>query len=56
MMIHEQTDSGHAYLVADGATVYAYFVQTSDPEPAVRERLARGEGLRPAPGPDTSAA
>lgn len=56
IMIHEQTDSGHAYLVADNGTVYAYFVHTSDPEPAVRERLARGEGLRPAPRPDTSAA
>jgi len=51
-MIHEQTDSGHAYLVADNGTVYAYFVHTCDPEPAVRERLARGERLRP----DASAA
>src|SRR5436305_618568 len=24
MIIHEQTDLGHAYLVADGATLYAY--------------------------------
>ncbi len=56
IMIHEQTGSGHAYLVADNGTVYAYFVHTSDPEPAVRERLARGEGLRPAARPDTSAA
>ena len=56
IMIHEQTDTGHAYLVADNGTVYAYFVHTSDPEPAVRERLARGEGLRPAPRPDTFAA
>lgn len=47
LMIHEQTATGHAYLVADGGTVYAYFVHTTDPEPAVRERLARGEGLRP---------
>jgi signal peptidase I len=47
LMIHEQTATGHAYLVADNGTVYAYFVHTSEPEPAVRERLARGEGLRP---------
>jgi hypothetical protein len=46
-MIHEQTATGHAYLVADNGTVYAYFVHTSESEPAVRERLARGEGLRP---------
>jgi hypothetical protein len=46
LMIHEQTATGHAYLVADNGTVYAYFVHTSEPEPAVRERLARGEGLR----------
>ena len=47
LMIHEQTATGHAYLVADNGTVYAYFVHTSESEPAVRERLARGEGLRP---------
>jgi len=47
LMIHEQTATGHAYLVADNGTVYAYFVHTTEPEPAVRERLARGEGLRP---------
>jgi signal peptidase I len=47
LMIHEQTATGHAYLVADNGTVYAYFVHTNEPEPAVRERLARGEGLRP---------
>lgn len=47
LMIHEQTATGHAYLVADGGTVYAYFVHTTEPEPTVRERLARGEGLRP---------
>jgi hypothetical protein len=47
LMIHERTESGHAYLVADNGTVYAYFVHTDEPEPAVRERLARGEGLRP---------
>jgi len=47
LMIHEQTETGHAYLVADSGTVYAYFVHTTEPEPAVRERLARGEGLRP---------
>jgi len=46
LMIHEQTATGHAYLVADNGTVYAYFVHTSEPEPAVRERLARGESLR----------
>jgi signal peptidase I len=46
LMIHEQTATGHAYLVADNGTVYAYFVQTSESEPALRERLARGEGLR----------
>jgi signal peptidase I len=45
LMIHERTDSGHAYLVADNGTVYAYFVQTDEPEPALRERLARGERL-----------
>ncbi len=47
LMIHERTASGHAYLVADNGTVYAYFVHTDEPEPAVRERLARGERLRP---------
>jgi signal peptidase I len=47
LMIHERTESGHAYLVADNGTVYAYFVHTDEPEPAVRERLARGERLRP---------
>ena len=47
LMIHEQTATGHAYLVADNGTVYAYFVHTSEAEPAVRERLARGDGLRP---------
>jgi signal peptidase I len=52
LMIHERTDSGHAYLVADNGTVYAYFVHTDEPEPALRERLARGERLRP----DASAA
>jgi uncharacterized protein DUF5305 len=45
LMIHERTDSGHAYLVADNGTVYAYFVHTDEPEPALRERLARGERL-----------
>jgi hypothetical protein len=44
-MIHERTDSGHAYLVADNGTVYAYFVHTDEPEPALRRRLARGERL-----------
>jgi hypothetical protein len=52
LMIHERTDSGHAYLVADNGTVYAYFVETDEPEPVLRERLARGERLRP----DASAA
>jgi signal peptidase I len=47
LMIHERTESGHAYLVADNGTVYAYFVHTDEPEPAVRGRLARGERLRP---------
>jgi hypothetical protein len=47
LMIHERTGSGHAYLVADNGTVYAYFVHTDEPEPALRERLARGERLRP---------
>jgi signal peptidase I len=45
LMIHERTDSGHAYLVADNGTVYAYFVHTDEPEPALRERLARGGRL-----------
>jgi signal peptidase I len=45
LMIHERTDSGHAYLVADNGTVYAYFVHTDEPEPALRRRLARGERL-----------
>lgn len=52
LMIHERTESGHAYLVADNGTVYAYFVETDEPEPVLRERLARGERLRP----DASAA
>jgi signal peptidase I len=52
LMIHERTESGHAYLVADNGTVYAYFVHTDEPEPALRERLARGDRLRP----DASAA
>jgi hypothetical protein len=46
-MIHERTDSGHAYLVADNGTVYAYFVHTDEAEPTVRARLARGERLHP---------
>jgi signal peptidase I len=46
LMIHEQTATGHAYLVADNGTVYAYFVHTTESEPAVRERLSRGESLR----------
>jgi signal peptidase I len=52
LMIHERTEAGHAYLVADNGTVYAYFVETDEPEPVLRERLARGERLRP----DASAA
>jgi hypothetical protein len=47
LMIHERTDSGHAYLVADNGTVYAYFVHTDEAEPTVRARLARGERLHP---------
>ena len=37
MIIHEQTDLGHAYLVADGATLYAYLLEA----PGRRARPAR---------------
>ena len=32
MIIHEQTDLGHAYLVADGATLYAYLLEAPGSE------------------------
>jgi signal peptidase I len=39
MIIHEQTAIGHAYLVADGTTLYAYLLSTEGSERALREHL-----------------
>jgi hypothetical protein len=37
MIIHEQTDLGHAYLVADGTTLYAYLLEAPGSEPGLHE-------------------
>jgi signal peptidase I len=43
MIIHEQTAVGHAYLVADGTTLYAYLLNTQEgSERALREHLTSG--------------
>lgn len=39
MIIHEQTDLGHAYLVADGTTLYAYLLEAAGSERGLRDRL-----------------
>jgi signal peptidase I len=39
MIIHEQTDIGHAYLVADGATLYAYLLEAPGAERGLRDLL-----------------
>jgi signal peptidase I len=37
MIIHEQTDLGHAYLVADGTTLYAYLLEAPGSERGLRD-------------------
>jgi signal peptidase I len=44
MIIHEQTAIGHAYLVADGTTLYAYLLNTDGSERALREHLTSAHG------------
>ena len=46
MIIHEQTDLGHAYLVADGATLYAYLLEAPGSERGLRDRLTSERGAR----------
>jgi hypothetical protein len=46
MIIHEQTDLGHAYLVADGATLYAYLLEAPGAEPGLRDLLTSERGPR----------
>ena len=46
MIIHEQTDLGHAYLVADGATLYAYLLEAPGSERGLRDRLTSDSTAR----------
>ena len=48
MIIHEQTDLGHAYLVADGATLYAYLLEAPGSERGLRDRLTLDRASPPA--------
>ncbi len=53
MIIHEQTDLGHAYLVADGATLYAYLAEAQGAERGLRDLLMSERGERPGTGSAT---
>jgi signal peptidase I len=46
MIIHEQTSLGHAYLVADGATLYAYLLNAEGSERALRDHLTSAHAAR----------
>ncbi len=56
MIIHEQTVLGHAYLVADGSTLYAYLLSNEGSDRPLRERLTSvytppsGSGSTPSRG------
>ncbi|HEY2789636.1 MAG TPA: signal peptidase I [Gaiellales bacterium] len=54
MIIHEQTDLGHAYLVADGSTLYAYLLEAPGSERGLRDRLTSERGARTAGVSSTS--
>jgi signal peptidase I len=60
MIIHEQTAIGHAYLVADGTTLYAYLLGAESSERALREHLtskhtgASGRAVSLSPGYETA--
>jgi hypothetical protein len=43
MIIHEQTAIGHAYVVADGTTLYAYLLNTEGSERALRDHLTSAQ-------------
>jgi signal peptidase I len=53
MIIHEQTELGHAYLVADGATLYAYLAEEQGAERGLRDLLMSERAARPATGSAT---
>ena len=53
MIIHEQTDLGHAYLVADGATLYAYLAEAQGAERGLRDLLMSERAARPGPASAT---
>jgi signal peptidase I len=53
MIIHEQTDLGHAYLVADGATLYAYLAEAQGAERGLRDLLMSERAARPGTGSAT---
>jgi hypothetical protein len=53
MIIHEQTDLGHAYLVADGATLYAYLAEAPGGERGLRELLMSERAARSGTGSAT---
>ena len=50
MIIHEQTDLGHAYLVADGATLYAYLAEEQGAERGLRDLLMSERAARSGTG------
>jgi len=54
MIIHEQTDLGHAYLVADGATLYAYLLEAPGSERGLRDRLTSDRAPRAGAASPTS--
>jgi hypothetical protein len=53
MIIHEQTDLGHAYLVADGVTLYAYLAEAPGGERGLRELLMSERAARSGTGSAT---
>ena len=53
MIIHEQTDLGHAYLVADGATLYAYLAEEQGAERGLRDLLMSERATRAGTGSAT---
>jgi hypothetical protein len=54
LIIHEQTDLGHAYLVADTGTLYAYLVPARGSERELRELFTAEAEPRPVTAPPTA--
>ena len=55
MIIHEQTDLGHAYLVADGTTLYAYLLEAPGSERGLRDFMRSERAPRSGASAVTSA-